>query len=481
MTPTPITTRRRFGALALFLLFAVLTIINVPATRAAAQSCPDFGNVSTVGELSRDNIREASGLVASPNYTNRFWLHNDSGDSARIYAMAGDGEDRGIVNLGGVTARDFEDIAIGPGPNANKDYIYVADIGNNGHGRATLWIHRFAEPAPPGKGKSITVPATAIESFEFAYEKPGEPGKTWRRNGEAIFVDPISQDLVIIEKQLNTVSGKKDMGWVYKIAQANLEEGRVIRAKPKVAIRQRRSSNYGPTTAADISPDGKTIIVKNGSETFAWKRSASQTVYAAFGAHPVTSCHPPNTPGEAIAFTKDGKHVLSVTEQRNSPVRKYSVSGGGGGGTPPPPPNGDYQCAGRTPTIVGTHGDDVIVGTDGPDVIVGLGGDDEIRGLRGNDFICGGPGRDRIWGNQGHDEIHGGDLRDVIRGGKGDDYLVGAAGYDIIFGNDGEDYLAGAVGNDKLYGGAHSDFLVAGVGIDLCDGGPGDDSYQGCE
>ena len=124
------------------------------------------------------------------------------------------------MNLGGITARDFEDIAIGPGPNSGKDYIYVADIGNNGHSRSTLWIYRFPEPAPPGKGQSTTVPGNQIERFEFAYEQPGDPGKTWKRNGEAIFVDPISKDVVIIEKQLTTVSGKKDMGWVYILLDA---------------------------------------------------------------------------------------------------------------------------------------------------------------------------------------------------------------------------------------------------------------------
>ena len=481
MTPNPITSRWQVGALALFVMVAMLVVANAPSSQAAAQSCPDFGNASTVGQLSRDNIREASGLVASPNHSNRYWLHNDSGDSARIYAMTRSGEDRGIVNLGGINARDFEDIGMGPGPNANKDYIYVADIGNNGHGRATLWIYRFVEPAPPGKGKSVTIPNDEIEKFEYTYQKPGEPTKTWRRQAESLFVDPISGDVVIIEKQLTTVDGKSDMGWVYQIKQSDLREGVLIKAKPKVAIRQRRSSSEGPMTAADISPNGKTIIAKNVHEAFAWKRGSSQTVYAALAAHPISACHPPGTSGEAVAFSSDGSEVLTVHERKNSPVSRYSVSGGGGGGGGGTEPPSGQECAGRTATIVGTHGDDIIVGTDGSDVIVGLGGDDEIRGLRGNDYICGGPGRDRIWGNQGRDEIHGGDRGDVIRGGMGDDYLVGAAGFDRIFGQGGDDYLAGAVGNDKLWGGENADELVAGVGTDLCRGGPGPDELSGCE
>lgn len=473
------TSRYWITALCAAVVASLFVLITAPAGHAAGQSCPDFGKAKVVGELSRDSIREASGLVASPNYTGKFWLHNDSGDSARIYAMTGTGEDRGIVNLGGITAKDFEDIGMGPGPNVGKDYIYVADIGNNGHGRSTVWIYRFVEPAPPGKGKSITIPNHKIEKFEYTYQKPGEPGKTWRRQAESLFVDPISQDVVIIEKQLQTIDGKRDMGWVYRISQSSLQEGVLIKAKPKVAIRQRRSNSEGPMTAADISPDGRIIIAKNVHEAFAWKRPSGQSVYEALAAYPVTSCHPPGTSGEAVAFTKDGGAVLTVHERRNSPVSRYSVNGGGGQ-EPPPPPNGP-ECGGRAATIVGTNGDDVLIGTSGVDVIVGRDGNDVIRGLEGRDFICGGPGDDVLYGNEGRDEIHGYDGDDLIKGGLNDDFIVGAQGNDVLYGNDGDDYLAGAVGNDKLFGGDGNDELVAGADTDFCKGGPGNDDYSGCE
>lgn len=485
--PTPFTSRRQLVALAIAVVVSVLVVATASSSQAASQSCPTFGSSIVTGELTRDSIKEASGLVASPNFNYRFWTHNDSGDSARIFAMTGNGADRGVVNLGGITARDFEDIAIGPGPNANKDYIYVADIGNNGKSRSTVWIYRFVEPEPPGKGKSITIPGNQIERFEYAYENPNDPGKTWKRNAESLFVDPISNDVVIIEKQLTTVGGKADMGWVYKISQSNLKEGSVIKAKPKVAVRQRRTTDYGPFTGADISPNGKVIIAKNGSETFAWKRDPSKTVYSAFSAFPISTCYPPSTPGEAIAFNKGGGAVLSITEQKNSKVRRFTVTGGritNGGGTnttEPPPATGEYHCDGLEPTIIGTHGDDVINGTDGVDVIVGLGGDDTIMGLKGDDYICGGPGSDVLYGNQGKDEIHGGDGADLIKGGFGADFLVGSAGFDVIYGHDGEDYLAGAVGNDKLFGGNHADELQAGAGTDTCKGGAGDDELFSCE
>ncbi len=65
-------------------------------------------------------------------------------------------------------------------------------------------------------------------------------------------------------------------------------------------------------------------------------------------------------------------------------------------------------CAGRTPTILGTGGDDLISGTPGIDVIFGGGGDDVIDGGGGNDVICGGPGSDVLIGGPGHDILGGG-------------------------------------------------------------------------
>lgn len=104
-------------------------------------------------------------------------------------------------------------------------------------------------------------------------------------------------------------------------------------------------------------------------------------------------------------------------------------------------------CDGRTPTIVGTSGRDVINGTAGADVILGRGGDDDINGGGGNDVICGQGGADRI---------NGGDGNDRILGGAGADQLLGDAG------------------NDTLIGGA-------GAGFDQCVGGTGTDSATECE
>lgn len=61
------------------------------------------------------------------------------------------------------------------------------------------------------------------------------------------------------------------------------------------------------------------------------------------------------------------------------------------------------SCNGKTPTIVGTPGNDNLRGTSRADVIQGLGGNDTISGSGGNDTLCGGEGTDYCDGGSGTD------------------------------------------------------------------------------
>jgi len=93
------------------------------------------------------------------------------------------------------------------------------------------------------------------------------------------------------------------------------------------------------------------------------------------------------------------------------------------------PPN--LICQGRTPTVIGTPGDDILVGTSGGDVIHGLEGNDTIIAQGGDDIICGGTGDDLVFGGPGGDAIEGGDGIDQL---VGDEPFAGAEGPDTLRG-----------------------------------------------
>ena len=137
-----------------------------------------------------------------------------------------------------------------------------------------------------------------------------------------------------------------------------------------------------------------------------------------------------------------------------------------------------YSCAGRTATLVGTPGDDVLEGTEGNDVILGLGGDDEILGNGGKDVLCGNGGNDHIVGGDGRDRLYGGAGADTLEGGEDDDRLYGGSGKDSLSGENGDDLLKGNAGRDMLDGGDGTDKLKGGGGLDSCFGG---ETLRSCE
>jgi len=93
--------------------------------------------------------------------------------------------------------------------------------------------------------------------------------------------------------------------------------------------------------------------------------------------------------------------------------------------TPPAPLATGATCKGRSATIVGTAGDNLLVGTPGRDVIAALGGKDKVSGLAGKDLICGGKGKDTLKGGKGKDKLLGQGGRDSLRGGGGKDVCTG--------------------------------------------------------
>ena len=96
----------------------------------------------SLGDVSSNPINEASGLVASQQNTDVFWTHNDSGDSNRVFALNAQGGFLGSFVLQGAAAIDYEDIAIGKGPQSGVSYMYVADTGDNAESRSDIDIYR---------------------------------------------------------------------------------------------------------------------------------------------------------------------------------------------------------------------------------------------------------------------------------------------------------------------------------------------------
>src|SRR5687768_3191249 len=184
-------------------ILAIIFII-VGCSSPGADSPDHFGfeGGRKLAEIKDKKIGEASGIAASINNPGLLWTHNDSGNDANIFLIDDKLNLRLECKLGGIDNRDWEDIAVGPGPEPGKNYVYVGDIGDNLGRYEYKVIYRFEEPI--FKEGTSEVVINPIDKIVFSL--PDE-----RKDAETLLIDPLTKDLFVISKREKPVV-------VYRIA-----------------------------------------------------------------------------------------------------------------------------------------------------------------------------------------------------------------------------------------------------------------------
>jgi hypothetical protein len=261
---------------------------------------PHFAAGVQLGTVQSPSISEASGIAASRKNAGVLWVHNDSGDSARVFAMSTVGKHLGIYNLSGVTALDWEDMAVGPGPIPGQDYLYIGDIGDNNAGRTEIVIYRVAEPTVSADQRPIATSLIGVETLRLRYEDGP-------RDAETLMVDPVTRDVYIISK-------RESRSRVYRVAASELTTAgtAVLRCKAQLP--------WGWATGGDISPRGDEIIVRGYGNASVWSRPPGTNLWDAFkGAeHAVPLASEPQ--GEAVGYAADGQGYYTVSEGTSRPI-----------------------------------------------------------------------------------------------------------------------------------------------------------------
>jgi hypothetical protein len=269
------------------------------ATLPVSPPCPAFGSRQQVGTVSFSDARELSGLAASRRNPGVLWAHNDSGDTERVFAMTQTGAHLGTYHVSPNLQSDWEDMAVGPGPDAGMSYLYLGSIGGN-KGRNWLAVYRAPEPEATSSLAPVSAPLESVVRLTMRYPD-GQ-----RHNAEALMVDPRNHDIYVVTKKLDGVT----MVFRYPAADQNPAITYVLQ---HVTTKQLP----GPATAADISPDGREIAIKGYSYSLLWPRSENVPVGSALALPP---CSIPHGPGEAFAFAADGSGYFTVSEGRFRPI-----------------------------------------------------------------------------------------------------------------------------------------------------------------
>ena len=250
-------------------------------------------------------LDEISGIGQSRSDPNTFWVHNDSGDQPRVYAVNRNGVLVGTYLLEGASAVDWEDMAIGPAP-GGRSYLYLADIGDNSARRMSIRVYRVLEPRVQANQAPVTQTLSGVTAFDFVYEDGP-------RDAEGFMVDPLTGEFYVVSKR--EAAGNRLYRSVAPIAGQ-------VNTLTRVA-----TFPFTGTTGADISPDGLQVLIRRYSS--ATNSSTPPATAASYWSRPNASValvdllkQPgqivplvAEAQGEAIAFSADNRGFYTTTER----------------------------------------------------------------------------------------------------------------------------------------------------------------------
>lgn len=249
-----------------------------------------FEKAESKGKVSKV-LEEASGLVASKANPGYLWTINDSGNPAEVFLLDDEAEIVMTCKLKKVDNRDWEDITIGPGPVAGKDYLYVGEIGDNEAKYDLKYLYRFEEPQFK-KDKKIT-----IEAFDTLIIKLPDGA----RDMEAMAVDQLKGDFYFVSKREDNVN-------VYWLQGGQLVKGDTLIPEKLISL------PYHNTVALGISFDTHELLLKTYDEIYYWKKADSLTIVQTLLSQPILLNYTPEPQGEAVAWSLDGKGFYTLSE-----------------------------------------------------------------------------------------------------------------------------------------------------------------------
>ncbi|MCM3873444.1 MAG: hypothetical protein ND895_22405 [Pyrinomonadaceae bacterium] len=268
-----------------------------------------YGPATTLGRLKDPAIKESSGLVASRSTPGLYWTHNDSGDGPFIYGFDSRGRRKGVWRVAGASARDWEDIAAGPGPLRNQNYLYLGDIGDNSERRSEIIVYRVPEPTITAADATSTKSKPRVTETAEVIHLRYPDGK---HDAETLMVHPVTGSLFVVTKA------------VFSNPSVYEATGPVNADKPvtlnRVGELDVPSLFGGLITGGDISPDGRRVVLcdyMQGYEIVLADGADFNTIWK----QPLKAIElGQRKQGEAIAYRLDGNALLTTSEGPASPL-----------------------------------------------------------------------------------------------------------------------------------------------------------------
>jgi len=305
-------------------LLSVLLLVLALPSAGHAQSLTKTpseppSDLERAGRVTHPPVNEMSGIVRSRWQDNVWWVHNDSGDEPRIFALdstgsahvapwhtgdyaAGDGATKQEeplwpgVQLGAAAHIDYEDIAV------EDSILYLGDIGNNGNARRDLGIYVIREPYFYDRR------TRPLKHIPIAYpDQDAFPAKKWHFDAESLFIDDGTLYLLTKHRANQQIGQFADGTKLYRLDSKRPQQVNELTLVD-------RHESIPPPTAAALSPNGEWLAVLGYSSLWLFPRPAAGDDW--LSTEPRRFKLDANKTKQAEAVTWDDGHTLRITNEQ---------------------------------------------------------------------------------------------------------------------------------------------------------------------
>lgn len=294
---------------AAILLIATVGLAPVSAgSSGTSTAAPASPTDRVLFHLADKRIDEASGVAVATREPQVWFTHNDSGDTARFFALGARGQTLAVYDVDGAVNVDWEDMA------AAKGLLWLGDIGDNDAVRSTVDVYSVHEP------KVVATAAPAhLASVRYRFRYPDGA-----HNAESLLVDPHTSRIYIATKSylgttevyaapaqpsttsVNVLTHLTTLQWTASGSTLSLE-----------ALAAQLA-----TTGGAFSPDGRTLVLRTYTDAYLFPVSGTgpAAVTAALRQTPRRLPLPTQPQGEGVTFRRDGRALVLTSEGVHSAV-----------------------------------------------------------------------------------------------------------------------------------------------------------------
>lgn len=256
-----------------------------------------------------DQISEASGIAVSRRDKNAVWIHNDSGDTSRLFFVGLNGKTRAIVTLNIDRPLDWEDMC--SFESDGEKWLLIGDIGDNQRVRSKteraceLLLIKEPEIKPKEDGP-LNIRVDVVSRIEFQF--PDGP-----EDCESLAVDTQSKEILLLTK----CAPQKCQ--LFRLPLSTKAGQQKLTAEPVASLA------VPFATSMDVAADNQSLVIVNMFSGALIRRGKDESWSSACQKPIIVLTIPAQPQCETVCFESSGGSVLVNSERTQQPLWRIKL------------------------------------------------------------------------------------------------------------------------------------------------------------